>query len=446
VKITCPTCSAKYSISDEKVVSRLAKIRCRKCSSTIVIDGKVNPPQVSATAGDAGDAQEPDDAGSSGSEYSVDLGDGGQRTMPVSEIVDAYNSGQVTGETFVWADGFADWKPLSEVQEIVDALHSAADAGSPDSPEPAPSPWEAKPQAAPAPAPRAAARSTRGGSSDLFGRIERAGSEDDVATSAPDASSLGGTGARNESSVLFSLSALTSAATTSKPSTPSRASSASLSGVSGSSSRDDSGLIDLKALTAAAVKSDGGSTAGGIAGLGGGGFAPAPIAPLGSSPIVAPLGFGAPLGGGLVAGDLAVPQKSKTGLYIAIGLVVAAVIVAVAFILRPQPVPVVVAPPPAPMPAPTPTPTPTPTLAAAPPATGSAAEDDAPDAGAKKTAGGAVRRPSGGGGAKKPPSGGAAAPAGGNDTPAPAAPKPKSNNCGCAPVDLNCHMRCKTKG
>lgn len=446
MKITCPSCSAKYSIADEKVVSRLAKIRCRKCGATIVIDGKVNPPHVSTGAGDATDTQDAD-AAPSGTEYSVDLGEGDQRTMPLGEIVAAYNAGQVTGETFVWAEGFADWKPLSEVQEIVDALHAAAGNGAPPS-APSASPWEGKAAVQASPA-RAAARPARGGASDLFGRIDRAGSEEDVATSAPEplgfgsgsssGSSGGGTGARNESSVLFSLSALTSAAATTKPSSPSLRSNPS---PTSAANRDDSGLIDLKALTAAAVKSEGTSPLGGMA-------APA-IAPLAPTPLgmAAPFGVAAPLGGGLAASDLAAPQKSKTGLFIAIGLVLAAVIVAVAFILRPQPAPVVaVPPPPAPTPAPAPTPTPTPTLAATPPATGSAGEGDAPGADDKKVAT-TTRRPSSTSGAKRPTSG-ATKPTSGSGDSAPAAtaaPKPKSNNCGCAPVDLNCHMRCKTKG
>src|SRR6185436_19110448 len=92
---------------------------------------------------------------------------------------------------------------------------------------PAGAPWAS---AAASPA-RAAAR-TAGRAApahDLFGGIDAAGSEEEVATSAPEAAarggggglglgssassgSSGGTGARNESSVLFSLSALTSAA------------------------------------------------------------------------------------------------------------------------------------------------------------------------------------------------------------------------------------------
>jgi predicted Zn finger-like uncharacterized protein len=448
VKISCPSCSAKYSISDEKVVSRLAKIRCRKCGSTIVIDGKVNPPHVSASAGgDPADAHE-QAADAGGTEFSVDLGEGDQRTMPLADIVAAYNAGQITGETFVWADGFADWKPLSDVQEIVDALHSAAGGGRGSQPqaaaEPGGSPWEAKAAAQPSPT-RAAARPVRGASSDLFGRIERAGSEDEVATSAPDAAgggSSGATGSRNESSVLFSLSALTSASASKPSAAGSRSSTSGLGGMGGggastSASREDSGLIDLKALTAAAVKADPG------VGMGGGMAAPA-MTPLAASPlgVASPLGLGAPIGGGgLGLGDLQAPQKSKTGLFVAIAIVAAAVIVALAVILRPPPPPVVVAPPPPPAPAAAPTPTPTPTLAATPPATGSAAEEEAPD---KKKTATTVRRTSGG--TRKSPTTTSSPPTGGGEsTPAPP-PKPKSNNCGCSPSDLNCNMRCRAKG
>jgi predicted Zn finger-like uncharacterized protein len=435
VKISCPSCSAKYSIADEKVQSRLAKIRCRKCGATIVIDGKVSPPQVTASAGDSGDAHTADHAVSGGSEYSVDFGSGDQRTLSIADIVSAYNSGQITGETFLWADGFADWKPLSEVQEVVDALHGGAPAPVAAAPAPAASPFGAKPQPSPI---RAAARPARAATADLFGRIESAGSEEDIATSAPDAAAAfagggGGaavaTGSRNESSVLFSLSALTSAATQAKPSSPGRSSATT------AASREDSGLIDLKALTAAAVKADGGGAPAAAAPAMGMGLG---MAGLGAPPLgVAPLGLGAPLGAGLGL-EAPMPQKSKTALYIAIAIVVAAVIVAVAFILRPPPpAPAVVAPPPVPTAAPTPTPTPTPTLAATPPATGSAGEEA--DAGAKKT----PRRYTGKVGAKAPTTdkGSGDTSSGTSDKP----PPPKSGSCGCAPTDLMCNMRCKSK-
>jgi predicted Zn finger-like uncharacterized protein len=428
MKISCPSCSAKYSISDEKVVSRLAKIRCRKCGATIVIDGKVNPPQVTTSA--AGDATEThDSAEAAGTEYSVDLGEGDQRTMPVADIVAAYRAGQVSGDTYVWADGFADWKPLSEVQEIMDALGSGGNRAS--APKAAAAPWDA---GASQSAARAAARPARGGASDLFGRIDHAGSEDEVATSAPDASGgSAATGSRNESSVLFSLSALTSA---SKPSATGTRSSV---GAASPASREDSGLIDLKALTAAAVKAEPGS--------GGGMGAPA-IAPLAASPlgVAAPLGLGSPMAAGGLVADA--PAKSKTGLFVAIAIVAAAVIVALAVILKPTPAPVIVAPTPPPSAPPAaPTPTPTPTLAATPPPTGSGTAEEAPSASAEKkkpAVSGAAHHPSGGG--TKKSGGGTSSPPSDNDSSPAPAPKPKGNKCGCAPTDLVCNMRCSAKG
>jgi predicted Zn finger-like uncharacterized protein len=434
VKISCPACAAKYSIADEKVSDRLAKIRCRKCGATIVIDGKANPPSVYTAAGEA-TTEASDDAGDSqakGLEFTVDFGEGDQRTMTVSEIVTAYNASQITQDTYLWADGFADWKPLSEVDEVVSALGAGGAAAAP-----AAAPWAS---AAASPARAAARTAARAPAPDLFGGIDAAGSEDDVATSAPEHGSaarggglgLGssgsanaggsGTGARNESSVLFSLSALTSAASrpSSRPIAPAPM-------PSGATTREDSGLIDLKALTAAATKSETAAPA----------FAAAPLI----SPLAAPpLGMASPLGGGFSAAatDYGAPQaKSKTGLFIGGGIAVAAIAaVAIAFILRPPPP--APAPPPvaAPVAAPAPTPAPTPEVTATPPSTGTAANEEAPKAGKPGT--GAIRRPSGGGAVKK--GGGAAAPAAPAE--APAAPKPKRNPCGCAAGDLQCAMRC----
>src|SRR5690606_41703493 len=102
-----------------------------------------------------------------------------------------------------------DWHPLGEVDPRGEALHTASGAA-------------AAPAAPAAAAPRAVAVGGGARGADLFGGIEHAGSEEDVTTSAGSADPMpaapAATGARNESSVLFSLSALTSAATTSKPS------------------------------------------------------------------------------------------------------------------------------------------------------------------------------------------------------------------------------------
>ena len=236
MKIPCPACAAKYSVADDKIQSRLAKIRCRKCGVTIVIDGTVDP--VNVYVGEGGqktsaalslpgvaaperpeappESGSPDSSGPGPNEYAVDIADNDQRNMTLERIVAAYNSGVVSAETYIWKEGMADWQMLAEVPEVYNALHAAARVsglpGAGNFGRSQPDPF---------------ARASGG---DLSGQ---------------DPSMSAGTGARNESSVLFSLSALTSG-TVAGPT-------GSGSGERKSAKRsEDSGLIDLQALTAAA--------------------------------------------------------------------------------------------------------------------------------------------------------------------------------------------------
>jgi predicted Zn finger-like uncharacterized protein len=433
VKLSCPSCGAKYSIADEKVQDRLAKIRCRKCSATIIVDGKVNPPNVYTSESGSVSQSAPLDTGDAGAgpapgEYSVDFGDNDQRTMTADDIVLAYRRGQLTADTFVWTEGMADWQPVGSVPELAEALSGGA------------------PQAAAAPAaiPRAAAARTgsgRGSTTDLFGGIDKAGSEEDVMTSAPQPAAAAqpavATGARNESSVLFSLSALTASGPGPMASTRSSSPASEAKG-------EDSGLIDLKALTSAA-----GSLP-----------PPNPLA-LGT----APLGMAAPLGGmtaPAISVDGPMPRGggSKTGLYIAGALVVVGALIAGAIVMTggnrdagasaanalTTPVP-----------APTPPPAPEPKKeepTAQPPATGTAvaeASKEAPKEAPTKQA--SLPKTS----HAKPKA--AAAPAAEKpapavaEKPAPAAestgstekkkPAPKKEKtCNCGPGDLMCAMKC----
>jgi hypothetical protein len=279
------------------------------------------------------------------------------------------------------------------------------------------------------------------GVSDLFGSIDKAGSEEEAPSARNEMAgpAAAATGARNESSVLFSLSALTSAAA----STPTKSAPKPAAPTASKPSRDDidSGLIDLKALTASAAEAQ---SAGPVA--------PPPLGmapPLGLG-VAPPLGMSSPVSGGFEAIAADMPQqKNRTGLYIG-GAIVLAALIFVGFNLA-QPSDPAQAPAAA-VPAPTPTNEPeaeatanseSGTLAK-PPATGTAGEEEAkPDAGDKKIATKrSYRRRSAGSGAAKPAGGGdttAAAPA------AAPAPKKSSSPCGCAPSDLQCAMRCAAK-
>jgi predicted Zn finger-like uncharacterized protein len=283
MKIQCQSCQAKYTIADEKVLGKVVKIRCKKCSATIVINGNETRP-----AEDNADTHVFDYAGQANDQWTVNVADGDQRTMTGQEIVNEYRSGVVNDETYCWKDGMADWLPLREIEQLYGAVklaprgpaHSIADDDLSVPPQSIPpqssnaaalfSAAEAAPVDSPfagggsngngyhepaAAAPVAAASAARRGGgrgqgADLFGNVASAGGEEDVMTSAASGASHGGgggagmeeqklTGQRNESSVLFSLSALTEGGKSDTSSAPNRTTATS----------DGSGLIEIRALS-----------------------------------------------------------------------------------------------------------------------------------------------------------------------------------------------------
>jgi predicted Zn finger-like uncharacterized protein len=412
MKITCQSCQSKYTVSDDKVQGKTVKIKCRKCGSTIVVSS--NGVTTSNGAGGGGADAQATAAGT----YLVNVTEGDQRSMTLQEIVDAYNSSVVTADTYVWADGMADWAPLGQVEAITSALNS-----------PAPM----------AEAPRVAARREPGRhAQDLFsaggGGTETQSAADDVATSAP-LFAKGSAGPAKpkpgeENSMLFSLSALTA-----------KAAPAGASGAKGPANTEDSGIIDLKALAAAAearAKSQAAaSTPPPASGLG------ALMPEEGGLFLAPPVLSAAPAAPAVVA-PIEMPQKNRTPLFIGIGATVAVAAIVGAFMVMkggPEAPPVAAsesAPTVAPTPTPPPEPTPPPVVEAAPTATASASAVAAK--GTYKPPAGGGKAPVGGTTAKSPAGG--TPPAGGGAAPAPA---PKKGNCGCAPGDLMCAMKCSTK-
>jgi predicted Zn finger-like uncharacterized protein len=335
MKIACQSCQAKYTIADEKVVGKVVKIRCKKCGSTIVVNG-----QDAGYGGQDGSAvEEPTEVRSSSADFNaggnvsdaegwtVNVADDDQRTLTTHQIVAEFAKGTISDETYCWRDGMGDWLPLREIEELSTAcgLTAASAIG-----QPAPQARASAPAAVAAKGPSsvrpqtagsgggalagifgssppaaasgqanagslggaAAARRAggRAGGADLFGAAAEAGGENDVMTSAPQsgASAGGGTddskmtGQRNENSVLFSLNALTS-------SEPKKAGGGGSSGgLIGAAEGDGSGLIDIRALSSSMASSGGpkkANHADDIMNLGGGGaFSAALAAPVLTAP------------------------------------------------------------------------------------------------------------------------------------------------------------------
>lgn len=414
MKITCNSCQSKYTVSDEKVQGKTVKIKCRKCGATILVNSSgattTNASDPAVAAADAAAA-----AAGDGPTYLVNVAEGDQRSMSLQEIVQAVNASTITRETYVWADGMADWQPLGQVQAIVDSLGSGGGA-------------------AEAARPAAKRDGGRGASRDLFGGDAQSdgGGMFGAASKAAAPARIGA--GNEEQSALFSLSALTSRVNQSPGGggggAPSLSALASSSSVSKPLNTEDSGLIDLKALAASvAAKPEAASAMpnllddpGGLFQMASPAMTTATAAPTVSTP------------------EPEKAKKNRTPLFIGIGAVVAigAIVGAFMFMASSPPPPEQTAQTQA-APVNTPPPLDTAPPTAAPPPTETA---PAPSASAVAQTTKTPVKSTGGGGTAKTTTkttGGGAAPA-----PAPA-PAPKSGGCGCAPSDLMCNMRCSAK-
>jgi predicted Zn finger-like uncharacterized protein len=503
MKISCQSCQSKYNVADEKVQGKIVKIRCRKCGATIVVNatssaganGSVPPPAAPAPQATAARASDAPMAGAAAAaavaaapEWHVSVADNDQRTMSLTELVNAYNSGGVAADAYVWTEGMEDWKPLSEVDAVVAALHAAAAAEAPavaarafdhaPAPAPAPAPAYEAPSpartyertaaygvglgaqpvagsglgahtpgggfgtqaagvglaaqvaAAPAAEPkRAAVVKREARARDLF--ATRTGEEAAVAMAgATDSNML--TGQRNENSVLFSLDHLTKSAEA-RPMG------------SASTTTEDSGMIDLKALAAKAES-----------------LRPVPLNDihLGAAPLgVAPAQFAAPIGGYAPIASEA-PPKSRLPVLIGAGAGIALLLVLGIVIglkiggaVAPTPLPIASA---SAFPIPSATATADPSAAASASAAASSATPVASTtakpkgygggafhAGAKAQAGGGGAGAAGGAGGAGASAAGATTGAGGAGGASQGAAPPKKNDCGCN-GDLMCMMKCST--
>lgn len=181
MKIQCSTCSARYSVANDRVAGRHLEVRCRKCGDTMVVRG---PDAIWHVSNDG--AQE--------GPFTI-------RELAEHVVSDA--------ESFVWHEGLEDWVSAREVAELAHLFSDNETA------------------------------------TDLF--APRAGDifagPDEPATTPAVASIL--TGARNESSVLFSLSNL-SALSNDAPLAPTAA---------GAPTTEGSGLIDIRKLALAMATS-----------------------------------------------------------------------------------------------------------------------------------------------------------------------------------------------
>lgn len=135
MRIVCDSCGKKYVISDDKVRGKLFKIRCKRCSHVIVVQGVEDPP---ATAEDdrthvysasaeqiAADMVTQSPPSVSGYQWHYVLD--GEQAGPVSEteIAALYRDGIVNGDSYLWREGIDDWMHLRDVPAFADLVGGA---------------------------------------------------------------------------------------------------------------------------------------------------------------------------------------------------------------------------------------------------------------------------------------------------------------------------------
>jgi predicted Zn finger-like uncharacterized protein len=270
MKIECQSCGAAYKIADEKVQGKkVFKIKCKKCSSDIIVRGTDYAAEPQRPSEDEATRAMSTETGDEPI-WHVVLNGEQQGPYSVSQVRELLAGGHIDAETYVWRDGFDGWLPMQEVGELAvvfsappqeseppfmgnDLFASIAPPAAVEAPAPVAAPAASELYAAPEPS-RSSARPVTGepakarakvGGGDLFATEARAQEASKPlfsgADEAPAAPSNGEamTGQRNENSVLFSL------ATLQQLSGPKDAAPA------GEAAGDSSGLIDINKLAGA---------------------------------------------------------------------------------------------------------------------------------------------------------------------------------------------------
>jgi len=200
MKIACESCGARYSIAEEKVRGKAFRIRCKRCGEAMIVRG------AEATA----DPAPPGGASEVGPVWHLVLDGEPRGPFRTDTVTQMLAGGSIDEDTYVWRSGREAWSRLGEVE----ALAGPTGAGVASVVSSAPS------------------------------VVAELGAD------------TGMTGARHESSVLFSLGTLQSLAMRGQAS-PRAPRASAAPGVG-------SGLLDLRALTAGAPSTSAAADARGI--------------------------------------------------------------------------------------------------------------------------------------------------------------------------------------
>lgn len=163
MKFSCPSCSAKYQISDDKVEGRTVKMKCRKCGTVIPIRAEpshrelaaapvvhaqsLKPSQQSLAAKPGGyglsasrlpviEAPAPPSIPTQPPPSEWHAGIDGSAVGPLTfqELQRHIMDGTITADTFIWRDGMDGWKQVPDVPEVAPLLEAIELEGPPSMP------------------------------------------------------------------------------------------------------------------------------------------------------------------------------------------------------------------------------------------------------------------------------------------------------------------------
>ncbi len=147
MNVACTACPAKYAVPDDRVRGKRARITCKHCGTSIVVDGSHLAPggetsgahnrptrktmtglsapmhSLPAEAPAAGSLGPPAPS-SSGPTFRVALASG-QQALSIPRIVELFRLGTITPTTYIWREGMPEWKPASAIPELAAALKAA---------------------------------------------------------------------------------------------------------------------------------------------------------------------------------------------------------------------------------------------------------------------------------------------------------------------------------
>jgi predicted Zn finger-like uncharacterized protein len=129
MKVVCDGCQAKYKLTDGRLAGRKLKFRCRKCGNTIVIDGAelshhASNDTLELSLPAEGFTQESVAAfESSASEWYLSINGEPYGPCTTEQMASMLGDGQVPWDTYVWREGYAEWKAASDSRTLVRAVH-----------------------------------------------------------------------------------------------------------------------------------------------------------------------------------------------------------------------------------------------------------------------------------------------------------------------------------